>query len=157
MDITNMSQLRPALEGICDEVVEEVTEKAYNSYRDLIESTVYGAGQPKVYERTHQFYESWLWRKNSTMKTEIYQDPSIMDYNPDMMQHGSQQQGDTRQYLADYIYNGVIDGLFGDGWWTYPRDAFGEATTEIKAALRAWVVKAFADRGVVCKSSYFWA
>ena len=48
-----------------------------------------------------------------------------MSINPEDGQHASLVTGeDFREYLADVIYNGFKDKLFGGGWWSNGRNAF---------------------------------
>ena len=117
-----------------DTAVQYILNELLKENKDLIQQIVYDAYSPVVYERTNEF-------KNDAWDVSTKKDnagPNVkgeFEYYPKGMktvdsvtgQHASVLTGkDMRDYLADIIYQGVTDSLFGDGPWTQPRNAFAE-------------------------------
>lgn len=84
------------------------------------------------------------------------QNVSFMSYNPEAFQHGSlyTSYGDVRDELAGIIYQGLGGNLFGDGWWTNPRDPWTPLIQQLNEGkkLREWFIEGMERQGIQCRS-----
>lgn len=137
--------------------VQYVFEQVMVNYKKLIMDIVY-SHDPEGYERTFEFLESW---ETSTKKTdkgavgELRQNSSFMSYNPENFQHGSYytSYGDVSDQLAGIIYGGLSGQLFGEGFWTSPRDAWSPLINELKGGkLKEWFIEGMQRQGIPCRS-----
>ena len=138
--------------------VEYVMDKILTNYKHLINQIVYGRS-PEEYERTYEFLESWEAKSKKTRQGavgEMSQNVSFMSYNPEAFQHGSlyTSYGDVRDELAGIIYQGLGVNLFGDGWWTNPRDPWTPLIQQLNEGkkLREWFIEGMERQGVKCRS-----
>lgn len=119
--------LGKAVEGAVQYVLKEIMKEN----QEQIQRIVYDAYAPVIYQRTHEFKNAWDEKTNRTtndkhIEGEFFYSPDKMPtVNPQLGQHASFTTGaDMREYLADIIYQGVTDSLFGPGPWTQERNAF---------------------------------
>lgn len=153
MNITNDAQMSAILNDIAHDVAKAVADRLYDLNRAEIEAIVYGAGSPKVYERSPHgqgFVDAWDTKttKNSNGATsELYYEPQKMMVDTDNYIHGSPSSGDIRNVLAEIIYDGLSGDRFGEGYWRQPRDAFREVVKRFSQSLDKWIVDEFVKRG----------
>ena len=114
----------PKLKEAINYVLENITEENIKA----IDAMIYTSNSPDVYNRTYEFREAWdktTASSGNTATGSFFYEPSKMSINPEDGQHASLVTGeDFREYLADVIYNGFNDKLFGGGWWSNGRNAF---------------------------------
>ena len=125
-------------------IVQTILENIKKSNVDLINSVVYGAGYPTEYHRTGQFADL-AWDATVTKNT-LYETEGEFKYNPEGMTdpHESVVDGtDMREYLTEIIYEGVAGHIFGEGFWTKPRDAW----TKLVEIVGSDTMKNWIDQG----------
>lgn len=105
--------------------------------KELVQKIVYDKYSPEVYERTGEFKEAWdyiMQVKGNKIEGTFF-GPStnpdlIPTVNPMLGQHASPTENgpewwyDAREYLAEVIYQGNHNGLFGRGPWANKRDVW---------------------------------
>lgn len=120
--VSNSAELNADFENIMDKAVNYVIDRILEEYKKDIDSIIYGAGTPVVYQRTYEFKNSWKSEvRNVTRgaKGSIYQDYNVMTYNPSLGQHGTNK--DLRKQLATILFEGINNK---DTWYNQPRDAW---------------------------------
>lgn len=153
MNITSQDQLNVILNDIIHDVAVAVANRLYDLNRAEIEEIVYGAGNPKVYERSPDgqgFVDAWETKDNHSLNThtaELNYAPERMMVDEDNFVHGSPSSGDIRSALAEIIYGGLSGARFGDGYWRQPRDAFKAIIKRCNQSLDGWIVDEFVKRG----------
>ena len=61
--------------------------------------------------------------------------------------------GDSREYLADIIYQGLAGDIYGDGFWTEKRDAFERLLKIVgKRNFNKWMIEAMNEVGLNVQS-----
>lgn len=83
----------------------------------------------------------------------VQQDFSVIHTNAELAQHTSPDWYDGGydivEGLADIIFNGKAGSLFGEGWWTKPRDAWQPIAKEISnTQLEKWLREGFRQYGI---------
>lgn len=141
----NDGQLKKMLAIPLQEAVKYVMEDIWAENKTFIMETVYFAGTPEVYERTYDtnpeasFENAWdfnVWNiAYNKIEGKFFYAPNNMSVGNEINgQHASVVDGsDSRQYLAEIIYEGLAGRIFGDGFWTQERNAF--------EALEKWLGK----------------
>lgn len=138
--------MQMAMRTILKDVYNYVLDKIEQENKELINEIVYGAGQPKVYERTYEFRDSWggnVETKGNSIVATFEQDVNKLSYDPDNYIHGSLESGFIGEYLADIIYNGGSGNKFGDGYWMKQRDAWQPLLDAIDKKLDKWIAEGF--------------
>ena len=140
--------------------VEYVLNQIYEMNRYEIDRVVYAAYNPSEYERTYQFRDdAWSYETPKIsgihVKGEFKYDPSGMEYDSGLSQHGSPtgvSPGDAREYLAEIIYEGISGYLFGEGPWMKKRDAWSAVIKALrKKELRLWMQRGLENEGLIVK------
>lgn len=145
--IRNNNEFLKVMKPVFKKVVEYVLDKIMETNQKIIWEVVYNADSPSVYERTGEFAEAWSTQVHtaSHLKHDV---EGSMFYNPSEMSVGSDDmesadygqhigvappyQGvDSRQYLADIIYQGLAGPAFGNGYWRKQRDAFSQVVEQV--------------------------
>lgn len=162
INITNQSHLDAYLMKALQNTVNYVVDKIFETNKELIDQIVYGAGSPKMYNRTFEFRESWekdeaITSGSNEVTGGLHQNWQEMSYDPENFVHGSLYCGDydytdVRQGLADIIYNGLSGGLFGQGFWTKPRDVWKPLLQKIESEISSWVITGFEIQGIECRA-----
>lgn len=116
-------------------IVQEILDNIEKENKEQIDNIVYGAGVPSDYERSFEFRDkAWLVvpptsRMSHEVEGQFMYAPLNTGYSE--AQHASVVTGeDTREYLAEIIYEGLAGLIFGEGFWTQPRNAW-DALLEI--------------------------
>lgn len=125
----------PRIKTALDYVMEQIAK----DNRQLIERYVYSAYDPSIYERTGEFKEAWDYEtqtKSSSVESTFEYKPDMMAVDNAMWQHGSQITTqdwwlDSREYLAELIYEGNSSMLWGGGDWTKKRDAWQKLIDDV--------------------------
>ena len=146
ININNPAQMQAIMNKICSQVLNYVIDKIIEENRELINSIVYGAGQPQEYNRTYEFRDSWGGNVVNTGKgitATFEQDVSKLSYDPDYNIHGSLESGFIGEYLADIIYNGGSGYKFGNGYWMEQRDVWKPLLDAIDNKLDKWIDEGF--------------
>lgn len=129
---TSDAELRRQILLALQKATEYVVSELYDHNESLIDALVYGADDPEVYDRTYEFREAWRKETHMTISGNNVQgkmsfDASKLTPNADLGQHASLVNGEPMQsYLADIIYEGTAGKIFGEGFWTKPRNAYAE-------------------------------
>ena len=141
-----LDALRPAFQKAC----HYVAEKIYETNREIVQKVVYEAGDPSVYERTGEFLDAWAVTKDDFNKSKY-------SYAKFYYKHYAQHIGvsepyygrESKEYLAEIIYEGMAGPTFGHGYWTKKRNAWDALIKEIdKWAIRNWFEEAMEAQGV---------
>lgn len=111
--------------------VDHVVQMIWSENRAQINSFIYNRNVPSEYQRTGEFKEAWKTEAKikSGSSTNIVE--GTFEYDPskittvDAPYHASVVDGSSAaEYLAEIIYQGIAGDIFGEGFWTQPRDAF---------------------------------
>lgn len=161
--VTDDDMLNVFLLAEMGDVVNEVSAGLLKALKKNIEQIVYDPFDPKVYERQGEnggFLGSWIKTDSITIgqrnTSEIYSEPSLMNYNPTSYIHGSVvggQSTDIRNVLDEIINEGKSGPLFdfakSELWWKIPRQ-YWEATEELmlNGYVDRLLEKAFRSRGI---------
>ena len=155
-----LKALRPAFQKAC----HYVAEKIYETNREIVQKVVYDADDPSVYERTGEFLDAWAVTKDDFNRSRYSY--SKFYYKPNNMHAGSPDYGsphyaqhigvsepyygrESKEYLAEIIYEGMAGPTFGHGYWTKKRNAWEALIKEIdKWAIRDWFEEAMEAQGV---------
>ena len=149
--------LSPKLEVIMKSVAEGLDE--WN--KKEIDRNVYSKGSPEEYPRSMEFRDAW---KNST-EGGSGEATAKLEYDPEQMSmqgyvtsfgevnftHSSVVDGsDVRDALADIIYNSGAGPVFGQGFWTSPRNAWAALINVINqgAKMRTWINRGAKNAGL---------
>lgn len=163
--IKNDRELVRTMKPVFKKVVEYVLDRIMECNQETIWSVVYGAGEPSVYERTGEFAEAWTTQVhnanhlNHDVEGAMFYDSSKMSVGSDdigSMDYGqhigvaSPYQGvDSRQYLADIVYQGIAGPAFGDGYWRKKRDAFSRVVAHVgKINFNKWLKDGMKANGI---------
>lgn len=148
-NITNDAQMSSILNNIVRDVAKAVADKLYQVNREEIEDVVYSYQldmETSVYARTHQFRDAWKTDiKSATNTHEATLDykplETGMQFNPEEWQHGSNygSPNDVREALAEILYEGISGGLFGDGAFSEPRNAYNALVKKCDKSLDKWI------------------
>ena len=151
----NNDELRKVLKPALRDAVDYVVQKLWNENRDVVEQVVYRQQTPSTYNRTNQFANAWETAVHDAAHIKadaeggLFYKPSLMDVgstNHDSADYG-QHIGvanpyygkDSREYLADIIYQGLAGPAFGDGYWRKKRDAWAELNKRVgKLKMKQW-------------------
>lgn len=127
--------LEKYLKDILNECLDEVALRVQEELKRVILEYVYNPMTPTTYERTWQFYDSFVVELSQKLTKRIYHDPSLLKYNKDKYQHGGDSGSRTNimaEILNDFSLNGresdfggalnVAQEIHSKGYW----DAFLE-------------------------------
>lgn len=153
---TNASPLTQALNYTMEQIVARNEE--------LILKIIYNNYSPESYDRTREFLESWKYEIHTFRRTgwsivsaTFEQDPESMSVNNAKAQHGSpliygeEWWQDSREYLADIIYNGKSGKIFGHGPWTRKRDVWTPLMKSVESKIYKWYKDGLTQAGLVVK------
>lgn len=124
-------ELRNYMNDILDKCLDKVAIRVQEELRRCIIEYVYNPMEPTVYERTWQFYDSFIVELSQKLTKRIFHDSSILKWNGNKYQHGSSERSRTdiiAQILNDNNLNGYNSEFGGalniefhnQGYW----DAF---------------------------------
>lgn len=164
----NDDELRKLLRPFLRDAVDYVVQKLWNENREVIEQVVYRSHAPSEYNRTHEFANAWETAVHTAAHIKadaeggLFYKPSLMSVgsaDPDSdnyAQHigvaGKYAGIDSREYLADIIYQGLSGPAFGDGYWRKKRDAWKELNKRIgRRKMKQWFKEGFANAGLDVK------
>lgn len=144
---------------IINEVAEELLKKlTWNG--GLIDTIVYGAGYPSVYQRQGAnggllgaFDKTDAVVRGTTITAEVGEHPDRMTFDPENFIHGSfyWQEGltDIRRLLTDIITKGLSGPLFGEGYWRSSRDFWQPLLDMLEdGTIDSMIESGFAKRGI---------
>lgn len=162
--IENDEELLKALMPAFQKACHYVAEKIYETNKEIVQKVVYDADDPSVYERTGEFLNAWAVTKDDFNRdrysySKFYYKPNNMhagspDYgSPHYAQHIGVSEPyygrESKEYLAEIIYEGMAGPTFGHGYWTKKRNAWEALIKEIdKWAIRNWFEEAMEAQGV---------
>ena len=149
----NLDELYIVLDSPSKKVLKYITEKSINTIKDEIDR--YGIGKGgDVYIPTGEFREAFIDelanRINDCFVANFGYDSSNMSLEEENFIHGSFF-GDVREDLAYYIFKGESGKLFGEGFWTMPRDAWESALKIIDKSINKWFKEGFNSVGFKIK------
>lgn len=138
--------------------IEEAGDVALNKLKDYIQTDVYNAYDPEVYQRTYDLLNSWFFYIGNNMnrgdhfstKFTLYYDADNTTYEPELFQHGSYYGGDKRADIPNFVFNGVDPerSLFGEGAYSEARDALGDFQEWLDKDFNNEINKAMNQRGL---------
>lgn len=151
-NIINDTQMNGVLNNIVRDVAKAVADKLLETNRQEIEDVVYSY-RPQWYKRSNEnqsFKEAWKTEVKTATNThtaELNYEPSTMamydpsaDYSDsDFWRHGNKYSGDVREALAEILYEGISGGLFGDGAFSDPRNAYDALIKKCNKSLDKWI------------------
>lgn len=151
---TNRQELKTFFNNVLKKVLDDVAAKIYDTLRDYIQSDIYDVYEPKVYERTYEFIDSWVKSFAKETAGEIIASVSyepiesgVMSWNPDKYQHGNQYQ-DRRLQLAEILNSGLHDKADWDFKPHHTEPFFTHTLTEVSTNWHSWVASAFRRYGI---------
>lgn len=114
MEMINQDQLILAMNGIAEQVIIIVSEKVLQQLQENINKYTYeyGGYPNKDYYHgfgipTFQFKRAWelsnIKKEILNVTRELFHNWAKMDYEPDFYLHGSEEYGDVREMLAEYL------------------------------------------------------
>lgn len=157
-----MDDLLLAMVNDIEKVVSSVGDIYTETIKEYVQNYVYDPYTPKMYERTNEFHDSWIFkyqRRGLSIDGEIFSDPEKMNYDPPI--HGS---GGTNVYepLAFADFGGgedrrdIMSQIVAEGtdydylsrdqnsnWWTKPRDYWTPAIGEIDGTINSVIRNQF--------------
>ena len=176
----NNHELKQMLLTPLKEAVKIVMNKILEQNYDSILRVVYNANgrplYPNYYESTTEFLNAWDIAVHSSkvvghdIRGDFFYKPSEMESIPPnennnyMGQHhgvgkvetgpnAGNFYGDSREYLADIIYEGAAGHIFGTGYWTRKRSAFNDLIKIVgKQNFNKWMMEAMREVGLNVKS-----
>lgn len=148
----NKAELNRQMALALKEAVDYTVQKIWNENRAFIQDIVYNAYIPQDYERTNEFRtDAWDTESSSTTKVNGANVKGEFKYSPKNMissspQHASFLNGeDSREYLAEIIYQGLAGDFTGEYTYAHENPAFNNATWTRKRdawkALNDWLGK----------------
>lgn len=146
-EISSQPEFEKIFHRVCSEVITEVTLKAYEKLKDVVQREVYDTYKPELYERLGDNGGlKGAWGKDVEIKSRsitgtIEYQPDLMIYNPDKAQHGNYKWGDLREDIAEYIEKGYCRGVEARPFW----DIFEKEL--LNGTLDKWIKQAFKERG----------
>lgn len=141
-------QMALALKKAVDYTVEQIQEENWHKVMEI----VYDAYFPSDYDRTYEFADkAWDTESSSTTKANGANAKGEFKYSPKNMissspQHASFLNGeDSREYLAEIIYQGLAGDFTGEYTYAHENPAFNNAAWTRKRdawkALNDWLGK----------------
>ena len=146
-------------------IIDVVTDKLHEELKKLIKKIVYIPFSPAKYNRQGDnggLLDEWD-RTNpivtgNSVYTEIYDDPSRLNVDPNSFVHGSNHwiMSDIRQMLAEIVIEGKSGPYFDFAqpphWWKSPRDFWTPFTDLLKdGTVDRMIEKEFKIRGIPYK------
>ena len=148
MEITNQADLERVFREVCIQVIDEVTDMALLRIKEVVGEKVYAVYTPTTYERLGEdggLLGAWAGGMEiSKDKIEGYveHEPKMMIYDYVNKHHGSKSEGDLRDYIAQYVEIGNVEGDAGARpFWDF---FVQEVGTQL---LDTWIKQAFARHG----------
>jgi hypothetical protein len=123
--------LRKAIQLDFKDIIDSVAEDLLDVISSYMWDIVYGAGIPSWYDRRYDngglaetFGKSDAKIVRNEVSSKIDQDIGLMELDTDEFVHGSHywQPEDYRRFLTQTIIEGTSGPLFGEGFWTEPRN-----------------------------------
>ena len=158
MDFEDMDTLLLSMANDVEKMVSAIGDAYAGVVREYVQAYVYDPYTPRIYDRTHEFYDSWTYkqqRSGLSINGEIFSDPDKMSYDPPVHGKGGFNiyeplafvdfggGDDRRDILAQAIAEGTdYDYLSKDensNWWTKPRDYFTPAIGEIDGTINSMI------------------
>lgn len=146
--------LSPKLQTMLEPVVDGLKE--WNEKE--IERVVYRPA-PSVYGRTGEFKQAW----DGEIEGGSGEATATFEYHPEKMSVGSNDYessdygvhvsvidgSDIRDSLADIIYESGAGPVFGEGYWTSPRNAWKELVRIASGAkMKTWISRGASKAGL---------
>lgn len=153
--VNTFGALRAEMKERLKPVLEYVIEKIADYNKNAISFSVYSKGHPDVYERTFEFLDAWSteekFESDALYSTHFYDSSKIR--TRDRGQHTSVIDGtDIADALADIIFEGKAGRIFGSGFWTKRRNAWGMLDKYVsKRRLKQWVEEGMRQAGLAYK------
>lgn len=118
--ITNQKELEKYITSKLNLALSDTVDELLNQLQMYIIKDVYDAYDPEWYDRTEEFYNSWVAIKpkiSKIMVATIEQDTSLINWVQDNFQHGSNSptwsNDNPQNPLAQIINSGNIGSAFG--------------------------------------------
>lgn len=151
IDLTNEEAIKKWLQPKIEIIVQEILEGIKEWNVKEIDRVVYGAGEPKEYQRTFEFRDK-AWDSKITKST-IDEVEGTFEYAPDnitTLKRGTHASvflnegnlDDIRPYLAEIIYEGLAGSILGNGFWREKRDAWSallKIADEKGSKMKTWI------------------
>jgi len=146
MLINNEEQLKLVVTGLMERAMYITMNELLEELRDCIEDEVYGIGEPKIYERTNEFYESWEMDKKIISKNiiegSIFENLLTMHKDSSKFQH-------VVDNLAEVLNEGLANKwALGEGWWSQKRPFWDKFIDYVDANIELLYIKNLAELGL---------
>lgn len=158
MAITNLEELKKALAPQLQIAVDHTMNEVLKENKSKIEDIVYGGYDPQYYQRTGEFKDG-AWETNQEgegdAKGSFEYYPNGIHKTQEEPWHVSVVDGTSfAEYLADSLYKGNSGGIFGNGEWNRPRNAFKQLDNWLSnSTLRKLFEAGLNQSGLVWKRS----
>lgn len=157
-EFKNLSELNLTIDHAQKLAVDYVTNKMVEEIKYIIPHMGIGIGLlNKVYNPTGEFTEAWISEMASRTSgyvsgTMRYDGNLISTVDKDNFIHGSNYSGvDIKEALPYIIFGGESGDLFGEGFWTNPRDAWTEMINITDKKFNSWIKEGFKLSGLNLK------
>ena len=137
------SALSGAVNYVCDKILDTLTQKMF--------SMGIGMGEYATGEFNNAWRQDALTVLKSSVESQISYHWEDLTLDQPNFIHGSAWDGyssDVRKGLADIIFNGKAGDLFGEGYWTVPRDVWGEMIDEVGLSFNKWFAEGMKLSGI---------
>lgn len=143
---TSEGALAAMLIGPLTQATKYVVDKIMETNEEVVESVVYSAYSPTMYDRTGELKTAWLAEANSRGSSGV---TGSFEYDPSQISAYSALTGESVPYLADIVFNGLAGHLFGEGPWTASRDAWNALLKAIgNNQIYRWMAEGMAAAGL---------
>ena len=163
MDFEDVDSLLLAMSNDVEQMVSAIGDAYVGVVQEYVQEYVYNPYTPRIYDRTHEFYDSWTYkqqRSGLSINGEIFSDPDKMSFDPENFIHGSgglypfapmayQDFGavDRRSIMAQIVAEGTNFDFYipeekadkGDNWWARPRDYWTPSIGEIDGTINSMI------------------
>lgn len=127
---SNTKEMEQVFSVAMKSTIDNITEFMEHEIKDEINNEQIGKNGV-MYESTGEFHDAWKSTKAVGYNNDF---TGKMEYDPDMIHtidpenfiHGSNEfkVNDVSEFLPNIIFEGKAGKLFGQGFWTEPRDAW---------------------------------
>lgn len=101
--------LQKYMQSVLDEYLDELALVIQEKLKEHIWDYIYEPMEPTTYERTYQFYDSWVTDLSTKLTKRILHDSSVLKYNANKYQHGGSHI-DRTGMMADILNDNGLNG-----------------------------------------------
>lgn len=142
----NETMLAAQLIAPLRQATQYVVDKIMETNRDVVQSVVYDAYSPTIYQRTNELLDSWKTETKTHGSSAVF---GTFEYDESKISATSVVTGEAVPYLADIVYNGLAGHIFGEGPWTKKRDAWKALEKAVGARqIQQWMKEGMSVAGL---------